>query len=70
MTKERCMELLGTVINHVSCANNTNKTLKELFYMGFDPKELVEEFNFGQDDVDDAWRKWNDDDEREENDDE
>lgn len=51
LSNERCMELLGSVINHVSSANNTERTVKELIFMGFTEDELINIFDFGEDDV-------------------
>ena len=52
MKYNRCMELLNQVINHISTANNTSGTVRELLYMGFEADELVTFFGFGRDDVD------------------
>ena len=54
MTKERCMELLNQVIDHVSAAHNTGKQIHELLLIGFTADELINEFNFDADDVNDA----------------
>lgn len=54
MKKERAMELLNSVINYVSCANNTPTTIQELLQMGFTEEELVAEFSFSEDDVREA----------------
>lgn len=53
LEQERCMELLNSVINHVSVANNTSETIMELLMMGFTTEELVTYFMFSQSDVDD-----------------
>ena len=54
MELQRCKDLLNAVIDHVSCCRNTSGTLHELLLIGFTKEELVEEFNFSVDDVDDA----------------
>lgn len=54
MTKERCLELLNQVINHVSATQNTQRTIHELLLIGFTPKELTETFRFDADDVNEA----------------
>lgn len=54
MTKERCLELLNQVINHVSATQNTQRTIHELLLIGFTPKELTETFRFDTEDVNEA----------------
>lgn len=54
MTKERCLELLNQVINHVSTAQNTQGTIHELLLIGFTPDELIKTFHFDADDVNEA----------------
>lgn len=53
MRKERAMELLNQVVEHVCVAENTNNSISTLLSMGFEPKELVDEFHFSQSDMDD-----------------
>lgn len=53
MTKERTMELLNQIVEHVCVAENTNNSISNLLAMGFTPEELVKEFNFNQIDMDD-----------------
>lgn len=60
MTKERCMELLNQVINHVSVAHNTKQQIYELLLIGFTADELIDEFNFDEDDVNDALFEFDD----------
>lgn len=60
MTKERCMELLNQVINHVSVAHNTKQQIYELLLIGFTADELIDEFNFDEDDVNDALSEFDD----------
>lgn len=54
MTKERCLELLNQVINHVSATQNTQKTIHELLLIGFTPEELTETFHFDASDISEA----------------
>ena len=54
MTKERCLELLNQVIDHVSATQNTQRTIHELLLIGFTPKELTETFRFDTEDVNEA----------------
>lgn len=54
MTKERCIELLNQVIDHTAVARDTAETIEELINMGFTYDELIAEFNFDKDDVNDV----------------
>lgn len=54
MSNERCIDLLNSIVNHVSCARNTSETIQELLLMGFEGDELIHVFNFTKDDVEDA----------------
>ena len=54
MTKERCMTLLDQVIDHVIVGQNTKGAIHELLQIGFTKKELIEEFSFDKDDVEDV----------------
>lgn len=54
MTKERCMELLNQIIDHTAVARDTAETIEELVNMGFTYNELITEFNFDKDDVNDV----------------
>lgn len=54
MTKERCLELLNQVIDHVSATQNTQRTIHELLLIGFTPDELIKTFHFDADDVNEA----------------
>lgn len=47
-------EILNGVIDHVSAGENCRTTISELLKMGFDPNDLVYDFNFSRDDVDDV----------------
>ena len=55
------MELLNSIVNHVSCANNTNDTLHKLLLMGFLAEELISEFHFDEDEVKQAEMEYYDD---------
>lgn len=60
MTKERCMELLNQVIDHVSAAHNTTQQIHKLLLIGFTADELINEFNFDADDVNNALSEFDD----------
>ena len=54
MTYERSMELLSEVVDYVSIANDTAETIEELLKMGFTSEELINDFSFSKEDVDDV----------------
>lgn len=54
MTYERSMELLSEVIDYVSIANDTAETIEELLKIGFTSEELINDFSFSKEDVDDV----------------
>ena len=54
MREGRYMELLNSVIDHVSVSRNTRETIHELLLMGFAADELKDIFNFAEDDVAEA----------------
>ena len=51
MTKERCMTLLDQVIDHVIVGQNTKGAIHELLQIGFTKNELIHEFSFAKEDV-------------------
>lgn len=51
MSEERAKELLNSIIDYVYVGNNTQGTIKELLEMGFEPDELIEDFNFSPSDI-------------------
>ena len=53
MTLERTKELLNAFINHLSVAENNSTVIQELLSIGFTKDELINEFNFCEDDVKD-----------------
>lgn len=54
MTYERSMELLSEVVDYVSIANDTAETIEELLKMGFTSEEIINDFSFSKEDVDDV----------------
>ena len=54
MTCERQKELLDSIIDHISAANDTQETLHKLLFLGFTAEELHNDFEFGIDDIKDA----------------
>lgn len=46
MSEERAKELLNSIVDYVYVGNNTQGAIKELLEMGFEPDELIEDFNF------------------------
>lgn len=51
MSHERALELLEQIVNHVTCASNTEESVQKLTAMGFWPDELVAYFGFSENDV-------------------
>lgn len=51
MTKERAIELLNAVIDHMSVAERNDEVIRELFNIGFTGDELVEDFGYSLTDV-------------------
>lgn len=47
-------EILNGVIDHVSAGENCRTTISELLKMGFGPDDLVNDFNFSRDEVNDV----------------
>lgn len=58
---DRCLELLCSVIDWVTASNNTKESLRILFGMGFQKEELVHEFAFGEEEVEEAETEYYDD---------
>lgn len=54
MTYKRSMELLSEIVDYVSIANDTAETIEELLNMGFTSEELINDFSFSKEDVDDV----------------
>ena len=54
MNIQRAMELLNSIIDHTSVAENTSTQISNLMEMGFQPDELVTYFHYSQEDVDDV----------------
>ena len=52
MNKERAKELLNLIISEMLVGNSVFDVIEQLLEIGFTKKELVEEFNFNQNDVD------------------
>lgn len=53
MTLTRAVELLNSVVDHVSAANNTSGSISELMSMGFETEDLVC-FGFTKEDIE-SW---------------
>lgn len=47
----RAMELLNAMIDHLSVAERNDEVIKKLLHIGFTEDELINEFNFCEDDV-------------------
>lgn len=54
MTYKRNMELLSEVVDYVSIANDTAETIEKLLKIGFTSEELINDFSFSKEDVDDV----------------
>lgn len=54
MSHERALGLLEQIVNHVTCASNTEESVRKLTAMGFWPDELVAYFGFSENDVRDV----------------
>lgn len=59
--QDRCLELLCSVIDWVTASNNTKESLRILFGMGFRKEELIHEFAFGKEEVEEAEAEYYDD---------
>lgn len=51
MTKERAIELLNAVIDHLSIAERNDDVIRKLIHIGFTGDELVEDFGYSLTDV-------------------
>lgn len=54
MARERAMNLLNAMIDHLSVAERNNDVIEKLLNIGFTDEELIHEFNFCEDDVKDV----------------
>ena len=54
MTLNRAMELINAIINNLSVAERNKDVIQYLLHVGFTKDELIHDFNFTKDDVDDA----------------
>lgn len=54
MEKDRAIELLNAVINHMFVAENSFNVISELLSIGFTRDELVNDFGLCESDVDDV----------------
>lgn len=61
MGGKRCMELLQSVVDHVTDLYNTEGALRKLLLLGFKPDELTGKFGFGKEEVDAAVTAYYDD---------
>jgi hypothetical protein len=60
ISQERCMELINSYINNLSVAESNITVIKHLLYLGFTKDELVNDFNFNESDVQDAFEEMDD----------
>lgn len=51
MKLSRAKELLNAMIDHLSVAERNDEVIKKLLHIGFTEDELINEFNFCEDDV-------------------
>ena len=51
MKLNRAKELLNVMIDHLSVAERNDEVIKKLLHIGFTEDELINEFNFCEDDV-------------------
>lgn len=63
MKRKRAMELLNAVINHLSVAERNNTVIEKLLNIGFTDEELINEFNFCREDVNDVLKEMEKEDE-------
>ena len=54
MTHARCKELLNAMIDNLSVAERNNTVIQKLLGIGFTEEELINEFNFCRNDVEDV----------------
>ena len=54
ISKERCIQLLNTVVDHAETARNTKEQIHDLLQIGFTEEELIQVFNFDENDIKDA----------------
>lgn len=63
MTYKRCKELLSAMIDHLSVAERNNVVIQKLLGIGFTDEELINEFNFCREDVNDVIKEMEKDEE-------
>jgi len=51
ITRDRAVELLNAVLNHMSVAERNDDVIKTLLSIGFTEDELVVDFNFCREDI-------------------
>ena len=51
MSLDRAMELINAMIDNLSVAERNNDIIQKLLNIGFTEEELINEFNFCEDDV-------------------
>ena len=54
MNETRMRELLNQIVDWVAITENTNGQITKLLQMGFAPDELVQEFQFSEEEVQDC----------------
>ncbi len=52
LSEERCLDIINSFINDISCAENINTTIEKLLDIGLTRNELIHIFNFPKTDVD------------------
>ena len=60
MTKERAMELLNNIINKMSVAEKNSTVIEYLLTVGFTCEELVRDFGYYEDEVEDVLKSMED----------
>lgn len=55
--EEHYREVLNNTINHFSVTENCQTTISKLLFLGFEPDELVSDFNFQASDVEYCLKK-------------
>lgn len=60
MNKERSLELINAIIENLLVAEKNETVIKYLLYIGFKKEELIEVFNFSNEDVLDAEQSMDD----------
>ena len=54
MSEERMKELLNSIVEYELIGTKVSEAAARLMAMGFEKEELVEEFNFNKDDIEEG----------------